>query len=235
MIRFLALLAVAFAAFAFMGGFGDGSAIRAILGEEARALSIDVQELGALAIFVALLLLLLPALFGGYRGRAGSAIRDLMSWTMLGAILVAGYSYRDELGRIAYRLADELAPPGSPLAGEQRQAGERAVRIRKRGDGHFVARVAVEGASVNMLVDTGASTVVLRQSDATELGVDTRRLRYTVPVQTANGLAYAAHARLKSGFGRHDRAVTGGCSRGPARCVEREPPRYEFFKPSQVL
>ena len=129
-------------------------------------------------------------------GRAGSAIRDLMSWTMLGAILVAGYSYRDELGRIAYRLADELAPPGSPLAGEQRQAGERAVRIRKRGDGHFVARVAVEGASVNMLVDTGASTVVLRQSDATELGVDTRRLRYTVPVQTANGLAYAAHARL---------------------------------------
>jgi aspartyl protease family protein len=39
--------------------------------------------------------------------------------------------------------------------------------------------------------------VVLRQSDARLLGVDTRNLRYTVPVQTANGLAYAAHARLR--------------------------------------
>lgn len=159
--------------------------------------SANGQELAALAGTLALLVIVLPAVFGGYKGRMGGAIRDLMSWTAIGLMLVAGYSYRDELGRIAFRIAGELSPPGSTLGVEQRQAGERAVRIRRRGDGHFVARVSVNGASVAMLVDTGASTVVLRQTDARSLGVDTRRLRYTVPVQTANGLAYAAHARLR--------------------------------------
>jgi aspartyl protease family protein len=49
---------------------------------------------------------------------------------------------------------------------------------------------------MSMLVDTGASTVVLREADAVRLGVDTKRLTYTVPVQTANGITYAAHVRL---------------------------------------
>ena len=48
-----------------------------------------------------------------------------------------------------------------------------------------------------MLVDTGASTVVLKPADAQTLGVDMSKLRYTVPVQTANGTTYAAHVRLK--------------------------------------
>lgn len=177
--------------------FGPGPAtVRAVLGEEAGAWSADMSELGALAAAVALLAIVLPGLFGSYRGRAGGAVRDLVSWAAIGMLLIAGYSYRDELGRIAYRIAGELSPPGASVNVEQKQAGERAVRIRKRGDGHFVARVSVDGATVSMLVDTGASTVVLRQSDARLFGVDTRNLRYTVPVQTANGLAYAAHARL---------------------------------------
>jgi len=196
MIRVFFLL-VALAAFAvFIGGDVD-SLVDTLQRVEQAVLTADVQELAALAATLALLVIVLPAVFGGYKGRVGGAIRDLLSWTALGLILVAGYSYRDELGRIAFRIAGELSPPGSTLGVEQRQAGERAVRIRRRADGHFVARVSVDGASVSMLVDTGASTVVLRQSDARLLGVDTRRLRYTVPVQTANGLAYAAHARLR--------------------------------------
>jgi aspartyl protease family protein len=194
--RVFLLLVAALAFGVFLLG-SDGSVTRVLLRVEDGLLTADVQELAALAAALALLVIVLPAVFGGYKGRAGGAIRDLFSWTALGLVLVAGYSYRDELGRIAFRIAGELSPPGSSLGVEQRQAGERAVRIRRRGDGHFVARVSVDGASVSMLVDTGASTVVLRQSDARSLGVDTRRLRYTVPVQTANGLAYAAHARLR--------------------------------------
>ncbi len=173
----------------------DGGGLATLVGTEVSAL--EAREIVVLGALVAMVLLVLPALFGGYRGRGGSALRDLGSWLLIGGMLVAGYSYRDELGRIAYRIAGEFSPPGSAVGVEQRQAGERAVRIRRRGDGHFVARVTVNGTSVSMLVDTGASTVVLRHSDATALGVDTRSLRYTVPVQTANGVAYAANARLR--------------------------------------
>lgn len=196
MIRiFILLIAIVASAIFFLGD--ADSLIDSLQRAEEWLLTADVQELAALAAALALLVIVLPAVFGGYKGRLGGAIRDLLSWSALGLVLVAGYSYRDELGRIAFRIAGELSPPGSTLGVEQRQAGEHAVRIRRRSDGHFVARVSVDGANVSMLVDTGASTVVLRQSDARLLGVDLRRLRYTVPVQTANGLAYAAHARLR--------------------------------------
>lgn len=197
MIRLVALALVGLAVFAYTSR-ADSEFARMLLGENGAAFSIDAQEFGALAATLGLLLLVVPALFGAYRGRVLGAVRDLLSWTAIGVMLVGGYSYRDELGRIAYRLAGEFSPPGSSLGVEQRQAGESAVKIRRRGDGHFVARVTVNGASATMLVDTGASTVVLSQTDAKLLGVDARRLKYTVPVQTANGLAYAAHARLPS-------------------------------------
>ena len=45
---------------------------------------------------------------------------------------------------------------------------------------------------------TGASTVVLKQADAKKLGIDIATLKYTVPVQTANGMAYAAPVRLRN-------------------------------------
>jgi aspartyl protease family protein len=48
-----------------------------------------------------------------------------------------------------------------------------------------------------MLVDTGASTVVLKSVDAQKLGIDVEKLRYTVPVQTANGTTYAASVKIK--------------------------------------
>lgn len=195
MMRLIVLLIV-IGAIALAVAGTDLSGLANILGEETGSWSASPNELGVLIGGVALLVLILPALFGSYRGRVGGAIRDMLSWTAIAVVLIGGYSYRDELGRIAFRIAGELSPPGATVHVEQGQAGERAVRIRKRGDGHFVARVSVEGAAVSMLVDTGASTVVLRQTDARLLGVDTRNLRYTVPVQTANGVAYAAHARL---------------------------------------
>jgi aspartyl protease family protein len=43
-----------------------------------------------------------------------------------------------------------------------------------------------------MLVDTGASFVTLTSADAAAIGVDTGGLRFSVPVQTANGMIHAA-------------------------------------------
>ena len=159
---------------------------------------LDAQEAAVIAAALGAALLVLPALFGGYRGRAGRAVRDLLGWSAIAMFGVGAYTYSEELGQIAFRIAGEFGPPGQTASIEPGQPGERAVRIRRRKDGHFTANVTVNGASVPMLVDTGASTVVLRQPDAKKLGIDVTTLRYTVPVQTANGLAYAAHVRLRN-------------------------------------
>jgi aspartyl protease family protein len=59
-------------------------------------------------------------------------------------------------------------------------------------------RTETNGIALTMLVDTGASTVVLKPADAQRLGIDVDRLRYSVPVQTANGTTFAASVRLRN-------------------------------------
>ena len=54
----------------------------------------------------------------------------------------------------------------------------------------------LNGRSVTLLVDTGASSIVLTARDAEDVGIDVTSLRFTIPTQTANGTAFAARAKL---------------------------------------
>lgn len=161
-----------------------------------------LADMGTLEIVVfsgALLLMgaYVVLLFANQGSRPVQALRYLLVWTALIFGLVAGYSYRDELGMVLHRMAGELAPPGETISVAS-ESGEQAVRVRRRFDGHFAVRGAINGQSMIMLVDTGASTVVLKPSDAERAGIDTRDLAYTVAVQTANGTTYAAPVRLRT-------------------------------------
>jgi aspartyl protease family protein len=178
--------------------FAGVGSVALLLGQNATVWGLEPYEFAAIAFGLALFLGILPGILRAYSGRFGTAARDFLTWVALGFVLLAGYSYRDQISQIAYRIAGELAPPGSVVGVEQSPSGERAVRIRRRNDGHFIASVGINNTAVPMLVDTGASTVVLRHADARKVGIETGNLRYTVPVQTANGLAYAAHVRLRT-------------------------------------
>jgi len=72
-----------------------------------------------------------------------------------------------------------------------------SVRIRKIDDG-FVANAEVNGQAFQMLVDSGAATVVLRQTDAEKAGIDVAHMTFDTPLKTANGTGYLAPIRLKS-------------------------------------
>jgi aspartyl protease family protein len=113
-------------------------------------------------------------------------------------VLVAAYSFRNEIFSLGHRVAYELLPPGTALRGAGASEGERSERFRSRPDGHFIVKTQVNGVSMTMLVDTGASAVVLKPADAQRLGIDLDALKYVVPVQTANGTTYAAHVRLRN-------------------------------------
>ena len=103
--------------------------------------------------------------WASYRGRTGSMARDAVTWLALGLGLVTLYSYKEELMPIAARVVGELLP-GSAMTVEQSTGGVTEVRIRKRLDGHFTAIVKVNGKPISMIVDTGASTIVLTPEDA---------------------------------------------------------------------
>ena len=137
-------------------------------------------------------------LAAGRRRGYASVVRDVASWTLLISALAAGYNFRDELLTLGARVAAEIAPSSSLARLDIQSEGEQSVRIRRRPDGHFVARTSLNGTQLTMLVDTGASMVVLRPEDAQKLGIAASKLRYTVPVQTANGTTYAAPVTLKN-------------------------------------
>jgi aspartyl protease family protein len=152
---------------------------------------LDTGTFAALAAGVALLIYLGSGLARGYDGGRSSMLRDALTWVALGLVLVTLYSYRGELLPIAGRLAGELLP-GSAMVVEQSSGGPAEIKIRRRLDGHFTARTQVNGESISMIVDTGASTIVLRPEDAAKAGI------YTVPVITANGRTNAARVRLNT-------------------------------------
>ena len=156
---------------------------------------LDSAIFGYVALLVALAVFVGGGMLGSYRGRAGAMVRDAVTWLALGLGLVTLYAYKEELMPIAARVVGELLP-GSAMTVEQSTGGLTEVRIRKRLDGHFTATVKVNGKPISMIVDTGASTIVLRPKDAEKAGIDVSRLTYRVPVITANGRTMAARVQL---------------------------------------
>jgi len=171
------------------------AAMLLISNESGMIAGLDSNIFGYVALLVALAVFVGGGMLGSYRGRAGAMMRDAVTWLALGLGLVTLYAYKEELMPIAARVVGELLP-GSAMTVEQSTGGVTEVRIRKRLDGHFTATVKVNGKSISMIVDTGASTIVLRPEDAKKAGIDVSRLTYRVPVLTANGRTIAARVRL---------------------------------------
>ncbi len=135
-------------------------------------------------------LVLAAAIFGSRRIRLGNAARSIAIWLLVLVALVAAYQYRYELQDFASRVTAGLVP-GSPISVSTGDGGNEVV-LQKLANGHFGARAEINGASVSMLVDTGASVTVLTPQDAARAGIDPSGLSYTVPVATANGATQAA-------------------------------------------
>jgi len=129
----------------------------------------------------------------GSRRHMSQVLRDLAYWLLLILILMTGYQYRFELQDVASRVSAGLVP-GSPMSVSS--DGRMAVMIDRSRNGHFEARVDMNGATVRTLVDTGASVTVLTYADAGRIGINVERLAFTTPVMTANGRANAARATV---------------------------------------
>lgn len=72
----------------------------------------------------------------------------------------------------------------------------KEVRIAASRDHQFYVNAAVNNVSASFLVDTGASYVALRDSDARLAGVHTSWADFDKPVRTANGDTKAALVTL---------------------------------------
>jgi len=108
-------------------------------------------------------------------------------------------------GSYIARYADKtvVEPPASQAAAvqpveqsTQTSAGQHKMALTSGRDGHFRVDARVDGRHIDFIVDTGASLVVLRESDAAQVGLHPMPVDYTAVVATANGRTKAAPAKL---------------------------------------
>jgi|CXWK01.1.fsa_nt_gi aspartyl protease family protein len=156
-----------------------------------------VPGLTVAASVLALLIALYVAASSRSPGNSGRNHPMLLTAAALftAALAIAAYVLKDNatLSELVARQVTTAATPAGTSSG-----GPAAVMIRKDQSGRFLVRGAVNAAAVEFLLDTGATTVMLRHSDAEKAGVDMKGLTFNTPVVTANGTAYAAAVRLRS-------------------------------------
>jgi aspartyl protease family protein len=180
-------------------------AIMLVSDDSGMIVGLDATTFGYLALMLALLVYLAGGLMTRYAGGASAMVRDAVTWIALGLGLVTLYAYKEELTPLAARVVGELLP-GTAMTVEESANGLTEVKIRRRLDGHFTATIDVNNKPISMIVDTGASSIVLRPEDAKRAGIDIDKLTFRIPVLTANGRTMAARVHLnKVGIGPLDR------------------------------
>jgi aspartyl protease family protein len=85
------------------------------------------------------------------------------------------------------------------IIGSEAEAVDRiyaATEIKSGGGGHYFATAQINGSSIKIVIDTGATAVAMPYEDAERAGLKPRLLNFTMPVSTANGMAKAAETTL---------------------------------------
>jgi aspartyl protease family protein len=108
--------------------------------------------------------------------------------------IVAGGEPREAEAQSATGAADR--PRGGARSSGQASSFGRSVQISRGPDGHFHADATINGRTLPVLVDTGATAVVLTYEDAMAAGIYVNPADFRYVSNTANGQAKFARISL---------------------------------------
>jgi aspartyl protease family protein len=145
----------------------------------------DVDRFDAWRLFGLLALVSSGAVFVTRR-QLGQSVRHAAIWLAVVALLVLGYTFRDDLLNVGKRVRAELIPAYAVTS------APHILVVNASEDGNFYIMGAVNAVPVRFLIDTGASDVVLSKGDATRVGLAVDRLDYGHIYETANGAGRGA-------------------------------------------
>jgi len=152
--------------------------------------SLSTDDFASLVAKIAFLVFLGGSVLMIFRASFTQAPQAVLFWIVVALLLVVGYTYRFELRDVSNRVLAQLVP------GRAASLGARTVEIARGRGGEFSITTQINGARVPMVLDTGASAVVLTQDAAKAAGLPLEILSYDVSVDTANGRTRAAAVTL---------------------------------------
>lgn len=119
----------------------------------------------------------------------GFILRSVISWAIIILVTVLAVSHRYEIGEF-------FAAASAKLGIEDQQVAGKTVRIRMAPDGHFWARVTLNGTEKRMLIDSGATITAISAATATSAGIEPGG-GLPVMIETANGTVTAQRGRIE--------------------------------------
>lgn len=122
----------------------------------------------------------------------------MRSLLIAGVAFVAGYGVAVATTSPQFERTERAAaeiPQREAQVATPQFSGREIFAVDERG--HVETFADIDGREMRVLVDTGASAVVLRESDARRAGYSFQGSDFTVPVNTANGQTHFARVQLR--------------------------------------
>jgi len=147
---------------------GIGLAILLFNNGNDRIMGMEADDFGRMVYLLPIALMLSAGVWASRRN-IGETMRNLMIWLVIILALATIYLYRQDLLGVGNRLLAGLVP-GRAVVLTTSEGGTEVI-LHKLLNGHFEADVSVNGQTIQMLVDTGASMVALSHADAERIGI----------------------------------------------------------------
>lgn len=139
-----------------------------------------------------------------------AAVVIVIAATIVGALMPGQVSQADSASNESAILEASAPASSSDWASASREPsqtnGSGSVRLKRQPDGHFYAKAKVNGATIDFMVDTGASGVALTLSDARRAGIDFDKSEFGVVGQGASGEVMGQFVLIDSVKLGHERA-----------------------------
>ena len=117
------------------------------------------------------------------RRRLSSLGQEMLRWVMVLAIALGIYSFGENLVE-PFRTTQTV------------NTSQGVIELPREADGHYYLAAKINGAQIRFVVDTGATGIVLSQSDAARVGLASEQLAYFHSANTANGVVRIAPVKL---------------------------------------
>jgi aspartyl protease family protein len=147
--------------------------------------SFKIPDVSSTTVDVAIVVFVAGMLLTAFRWRLSEAFEAALLWFVVVAFILVGYTYRSEVSEVGERVLAQVLPGYAASRG-------REVELARGRAGEFPITTRVNGARVAMILDTGASAVMLTQDAARAAGLPIEVLHYSVSLETANGRTRAA-------------------------------------------
>ncbi|WP_137897316.1 TIGR02281 family clan AA aspartic protease [Sphingomonas sp. 2SG] len=147
-------------------------------------------DLGGSTLFYLVLLILPISALIARRVPILRIVLSLASWALIIGLLVIVVGQRERFDPYLQRIASVLKIADQTVVG-------RETRIRMAADGHFWARVTLDGVPRRMLIDSGATVTALSTRTAQAAALDVRNSAFPMILNTANGQISAQTATVR--------------------------------------